>query len=112
MSSWIVCSAQIRLREVKNKGGVTFSTYFGMETVNFKSGSMRGQFTHNGTHLLNIACNFSSMKELQDSEASITTNCRLGIEETRVKNATEARRKRGPITESLELTSSLFKPIT
>lgn len=63
----------IKVVEVRNRDGARFKTYLGLETVNFNNGAMRGQFTHSGTHLTKITCNFSSMKEFQDSIASIST---------------------------------------
>lgn len=59
-----------------NPDNVRFKKYLGREKVNFKMGSMRGQFTHDSELIADITTNLTTNSALKELIAAIGVYCR------------------------------------
>lgn len=57
----------------------------GAETVNFKYGDVRGQFSHDGMIINNITCNHTTRYEVVKAIIEIVVYCRWGFVSTKSK---------------------------
>lgn len=81
--------ASIKEGYYKTKGGVPFKKYMGIEVVNFKMEGMRGQFTHNASFIVDIACNFTDLRTLREVIAAIACYCRVDFEDSKAATPKE-----------------------
>lgn len=78
--------ARVHTLYKQNCSNVQYKVYLGEEQVSFKYGEIRGQFTHNGPILTDITCNFTTMRELNETLCEIAVYTRWGFNMTTARN--------------------------